>query len=816
MKNTADKSSPSLLRRKAEEVLKKRLPESDSGISNAETRKLIHELEVHQIELELQNEELMLAKNQADVENEKYTEFYNFTPSGYFTLSALGEIIDLNLCGSQMLGKDRKQLIAKRFGLFISDDTKSIFNLFLNNAFGSKAKETCEVILSVKGKLPMFVRLTGKVDEKKIQCFLEVSDISRLKEIEKELRKSEDRFKKAQEVGHTGSWEYDILKDTFWGSTEGKRIYGFTSETDIFSTEEVMRCVIERERVNKALIDLIEKNVPYNLVFDIIQHNSSEKRTIHSIAEVYRNKNGDPVKVTGVLHDITEHSKAEKELRKSEERFRHISSTISDISYSCESDPEGRYAIDWMTGAAEHITGYSIDEIKAMNCWGNLVLDEDLYLFKQHVTGLIPGSIGTCELRLVHKTGRIVWVVSFAECIEDYSREGQTVLYGGLVDITDKKQVEQELRDTKNIIEGIIDAIPVRVFWKDKDLVFLGCNKAFANDAGFSDPKEIIGKDDYQMVWREQAELYRSDDRHVIESGCAKFHIEEPQTTPEGKSITLLTSKVPLLSSTGEIRGIIGTYLDITKRKTIERELSKLNEELDLRVRQRTAELEEANKELETFSYSVSHDLHAPLRQIKVFIDLLNDDDTAIITRERLKYMEYISQSATEMEKLIDGILSFSRLNSSELQKSRVNTSLLVQQVIRFYEPEMQKRKITFNTESLPDVSADQDLLRQVWINLISNAIKYTGKKPEAIIDIGSISTEKETTFFIKDNGAGFNMKEAGKLFSVFKRFHNPKDFEGVGIGLATVERIIKRHGGHCRGEGEVGKGATIYFSLPK
>ena len=167
------------------------------------------------------------------------------------------------------------------------------------------------------------------------------------------------------------------------------------------------------------------------------------------------------------------------------------------------------------------------------------------------------------------------------------------------------------------------------------------------------------------------------------------------------------------------------------------------------------------------------------------------------------------------MGKLVDGILNFSKLNAIELQKTRIRSSEIVQQVIKFFDPEIQNRKITFQVETLPEVKADEELIRQVWINLISNAIKYTMKKPEAVIEIGSSSTDNEITFYIKDNGAGFNMKYAEKLFGVFQRLHKTSDFEGVGIGLANVNRIVTRHGGHCRAEGEVDKGATFYFSMP-
>jgi PAS domain S-box-containing protein len=384
-------------------------------------------------------------------------------------------------------------------------------------------------------------------------------------------------------------------------------------------------------------------------------------------------------------------------------------------------------------------------------------------------------------------------------------------------DITERKQAEEKVVSTNKMLELVMNNIPQYIFWKDRNSVYLGCNKNQAKVAGLNSPEEIVGKTDFDLPWKkEEAEFFRECDQRVMNSGVGEYHIIEPQFQSDGKQAWLDTNKVPLFDLEGNVIGILGTYEDISDRKQAEQEIRTLNEDLEQRVRERTAQIEAANRELDAFAHSASHDLRGPLNRICGFSEALLEDHSAQLDLQGKDYLQRISNSSQQMGELIDDLLKLSRVSQYQISHEPVELSALVNVCLK----ELQAREPDRQVETVitPGLVAEADtaLMRIALENLLNNAWKFSAGEELSRIEFGNTAQEGKEVYFIRDNGVGFDMKYAEKLFTAFQRLHDAQKYPGTGIGLSIVSRIISRHGGKVWVEGEVGKGACFYFTLPE
>lgn len=284
---------------------------------------------------------------------------------------------------------------------------------------------------------------------------------------------------------------------------------------------------------------------------------------------------------------------------------------------------------------------------------------------------------------------------------------------------------------------------------------------------------------------------------------------------PDGSRSLVLPHPDPIRDATGAVVGAVNMLVDLSERKKAEEAVRRLNEELEARVRERTRQLEQANRELEAFSYSISHDLRAPVRAISGFSQIIEEDYAAQFHPEVARLFKIISSSALRMGELIDDLLAFSRLGAQEPQRAPVNMAMLVQSVIVELSHHQINGRVQISLGELPAVEGDESMLRQVLTNLLANALKFSREAAAPEVLIGARREPGRVVFFVRDNGVGFDIRYASKLFKVFQRLHKPEQFEGTGVGLAIVQRVVQRHGGDVWAESSPGAGATFYFSLP-
>jgi PAS domain S-box-containing protein len=383
-------------------------------------------------------------------------------------------------------------------------------------------------------------------------------------------------------------------------------------------------------------------------------------------------------------------------------------------------------------------------------------------------------------------------------------------------DVSEAKRVESNLLAANRFLDLLIESLPVMVVVRNAaDLRIVRVNRLYEELIGMP-AAELIGKTAHDLLPPDEADLTTKSDHDALAAGRKVELGERSITTRDGVRV-LNTTKLPLIDESGTARFLLAMSTDITERKLSEQAIHVLNIELEAKA----AQLESTNKELESFSYSVSHDLRAPLRAIDGFAEIIEEDYISKLDGEAQRYLAVIRENSKRMGMLIDDLLAFSRLGRQTVTKDDINCDALVREVIdelsRIDAVRGSNKPLPqFDVGPLPEAYGDRALLRQVWANLLSNAVKYSSKVPEPRIQVGGRLAAEEIEYFVRDNGVGFNMAYSEKLFGVFQRLHRADEFTGTGVGLAIVQRVVARHGGRVWAEGKVNEGATFSFALPK
>jgi PAS domain S-box-containing protein len=545
---------------------------------------------------------------------------------------------------------------------------------------------------------------------------------------------------------------------------------------------------------------------------------------------------------TKLKKEVSERIKSQKVLQESEQEYRLLINNIPGFVYKGHKG----WLVDFIDNKFSKLTGFDKKLINNQTLkWSDIIFNEDLEdASRVAKNALKKDNTYFREFRVKTKTGETLWIQDRGQVIRN--EKGEIEYFSGVFfDITEQKQVWEALRESKQIIEEIINAIPVRVFWKDKNLVYMGCNALFAHDAGFADPKDIIGKDDYQMVWHDQAELYRSDDRQIIESGEPKMLIEEPQTTPEGDTITLLTSKIPLHSATGEIIGILGTYMDITDLKLAEEEKKRI--EAQLLQSEKMASIGQlaagVAHEINNPTGFVSSNLKTLFDYIKDISDLSkeyrklvaelkpNSDnigsfnisgqmeriraleeevDVDFVLKDIIELIEESKGGIERIKKIVRALKDFAHPGEDKPKFADINENL--DSTVNVVWNELKyKAAVAKDYGDLPRVQCYPQLLNQVFMNLLVNAAQSIKEHGE--IKIKTQANNGYVEIKISDTGSGIPKENLPRIFDPF--FTTKQVGKGTGLGLNVAYNIIEKHHGKIDVVSTVGKGTRFTIRIP-
>ena len=440
--------------------------------------------------------------------------------------------------------------------------------------------------------------------------------------------------------------------------------------------------------------------------------------------------------------------------------------------------------------------GYSVAELSRLRV-ADITHPEDLEQTEELYRLLGSGQLRSSnyQKRFLRKDGEQVWGHVSVAVVP--SKDGQSQYYVGLVqDITESKRIQDQVRESQQMLQLVLDYIPQFVFWKDRNSVFLGCNRNFARAAGANSSDELIGKTDYELPWtREEAEFYRECDRRVMEADAPELHIIETQLQADGKQAWLDTNKIPLHDSEGNVVGILGTFEDITTRK------------------QAQDQLIETNRELDAFVYTVSHDLRSPLTPIIGYAEELQESYRDRLDAKALDWLGRIEKQGRRMLSVMEDLLLLAKVGQVAPPAEPVDMNLVLEDVLVGRAGQLTQLGITIDSEPLPSVRITKTFLPQILDNLISNALNYAGRDGGPI-KVGAETRGKQVRFFVQDHGPGVAPQERAQIFELFNRGSKERDFSGTGVGLAIVKKIARIYSGRTWVEETPGGGSTFWVEM--
>jgi PAS domain S-box-containing protein len=727
---------------------------------------------------------------------DKYTELYDFTPLGYFTLTKAGKIIELNLCGSQMLGKERAKLINSQFGFFVSTGTSIIFNNFLEKIFISKTREYCEITLVVNEYPPIFVHITGIVSSNSVQCRVIIADISRLKKMEYE--KAKEHLENDALINSSSDLLW-CVSDDFKLISANKTFINSLKENGGFLIkpgDNILPSEYFPDEYLKYWKDLYSKGLAGEKVLtEICTPRAGSPDLFWYELKV------DPVytgnKVTGVacsMRDNTKRKKTEEEIRRTNERFELIGKATNDALWDWNLETNK----GWGNEIHQQLYGLTIeDPVPDNEEWKRRIHPEDRERIVELLNKALASEHGSFIEEYRFYTENKGWINIYGRTLIERDKDDKPVrLVGSMMDITETKKAAEKLIESEEKYRTLVQEAADGIFLVDQEGNYLEANQSAALLTGYSADElkkmnavEIVSEEDLKRNPLKIEEIKKGStvflERIIIKKDGTPVHVD-------------ISSK---LMDNGKVIAILR---DTTQRKAAEEKLKRF-----------AAGLQASNTELERFAYIASHDLQEPLRMISSFVDLLEEELDGQLKETTREYIHFIKDGSGRMKTLINDLLLYSKVGSSKEKFSTVDLNEVMKYTTLVLEEDIIINKAQLIISPMPVITADKTLISQLFVNLFSNALKYHGEE-KPVIEAGYNEEPDKYIFYVKDNGIGINPEFFEKIFIIFQRLHNKNEYSGTGIGLAICKKIAEIHNGNIWVESQEKKGSTFYFSLPK
>lgn len=624
------------------------------------------------------------------------------------------------------------------------------------------------------------------------------------KELYERIKNDESIFEFIQKGSLDGMWYWDLENpENEWMNARFWEVLGY-NPNEMPHSSSAWQNIINPDDLKTATDNFFKHcenpKYPYDQVVRYT-HKDGSTVWIRCRGMAIRDANGKPVRMLGAHQEVTAFKRAEESVLQQSGIINSLLDGIPDLIFF--KDKNGTY-LGCNPRFAE-LVGRKREDVVGKTDY-DFFDKETADFFRYHDNEMLK-LLNTRHNNewLTYPDGRKI----YADTIKTpyfNSKGGLIGVLGIARDITERYEAEQKIRMFKTISDNAVEGKAIADL--EGNIVYV--NKFWAEIHGFTQ-EELAGK--HLSVFHTPQQLKEVEG---VLAALFKYGYFEPQDIGHvhrnGTEFPMLMSGTAINDSSGNPEYISSTAIDITERKAAELELINAKTELE----KRKLQLENSNKELEAFSYSVSHDLRAPLRHINGYVDMLNKRYRDELPEKARQYLDVISGASQKMGTLIDDLLHYSRTGRQEVRKTVVDMNLPLMEVIEELKSDAKERKINWEVSKLPKVYADYTLIKQVWANMLGNAFKYTSKRQTAEIFVIYTEDDKEFVFCVSDNGDGFDMKYVHKLFGVFQRLHTEAEFEGTGIGLANVQRIVHKHNGRVWAESKQGEGAKFYFTLPK